>query len=156
MTGIFCSVLRTKPSKPRPRKIASLQYYSRGANVDHFRLHNPPSTTRCFHVRMETLGIESKPSSLNILKRFYTRVIPLEEYLRRNVSENRFEKITSAAKENKRMKTLIQTTLVCVNPRIHITDETDPFMDEISILTVGEHATQSEVNIFAFNGDRRS
>jgi len=96
---------------------------------------------------METLGIELKPSSLNILKRFYTRVIPLDEYLRRNVSESRFERITSAANENNGMKTLLQTALVCVNPRIHITDEEDPFMDEISILSVGEHATQSEVNI---------
>lgn len=105
---------------------------------------------------MATLGIDLKPSSLNILRRFYTRVIPLGEYLRGNVSSSRFERITAAATENQGMKTLLQTTIVCVNPRIHITDEEDVFMDEISILSVGEHATQSEVNLYAFNVDGRS
>jgi hypothetical protein len=97
---------------------------------------------------METLGVESNPSSLNILKRFYTRVIRLDEYLLRNVSESRFEIITTAAQKNEEMKTLLQTALVCINPRFHVTDEDDPFIDEISILSVGEHATQSEVNFF--------
>jgi hypothetical protein len=105
---------------------------------------------------METLGINSKPSSLNILRRFYTRVIPLHDYLQRNVSKNRFERITTAAKVNEGMNTLVQTALVCVNPRIHITDEEDVFMNEISILSVGEHATQSEVNLFAFDVNGRS
>lgn len=124
----------------------------RGANVDH---HHTSLATHSNRVLMETLGIDLKPSSLNILRRFYTRVIPLGEYLRGNVSENRFERITTAATENQSIKTLLQTALVCVNPRIHITDEEDAFMNEISILSVGEHATQSEVNLYSFNVDGR-
>src|SRR5438876_11860965 len=95
---------------------------------------------------MESLGIDSKPSSSNILRKFYTKVIRLNDYIQQNVSSNRFERITAAAQENNVMKTLLHTALVCINPKFNFLDDEDSSLDEISILSVGEHAAQNEVN----------
>jgi hypothetical protein len=92
----------------------------------------------------ETLGIDSKPSSLNILKKFYRRVTRLDEYLRENVSDSRFARITAASQQNAELMKLLNTSLVCFNPKF-LDDDDNEMDNEISILSVGEHVTQSEV-----------
>lgn len=99
---------------------------------------------------MDNLGVDSRPSSLNILKTFYQNVTRLDEYLKQNVSESRFTRITAAAQENDGLKNLLHTALVCVNPN-YLMDEDDEVDREISILSVGDHATQSEVRCPAWS-----
>lgn len=93
---------------------------------------------------MDNLGVDSRPSSLNILKTFYQNVARLDDYLKRNVSESRLGRITFASQENEGLKNLLHTTLVCVNPN-YLVDEDDEMDREISVLSVGDHTTQSEV-----------
>jgi hypothetical protein len=93
---------------------------------------------------MTGAAIETKPSSLNILKNFYVRVLPLEEYIKENVSENRFAKVRHASHEHEAMCKLIETAYVCINPQFHMIDDGDG-LDGPSILSIGEHATQTEV-----------
>jgi hypothetical protein len=99
---------------------------------------------------MDNLGVDSRPSSLNILKVFYRNITRLDEYLKQNVSESRFGRITAASQENEGLKTLLHTALVCVNPN-YLMDGDDEMDREISILSIGDHATQSEVRCFTWS-----
>jgi hypothetical protein len=94
---------------------------------------------------MDILTRGSRPSSFNILKKFYLSVTSLDQYLKTTVSENRYARIVSAAREHETMKKLIETAYVCVNPDLHIVEDDDGHRD-ISILSTGDSATQSEVN----------
>jgi hypothetical protein len=93
---------------------------------------------------METLKADSKPSSLNILRRHYIKVVRLGQYVKDKVSDNRYTKVTRVARENNGMKKLIETAYVCYDPNFHIGDDDDQ-LDDPSVLSLGEHATQAEV-----------
>jgi len=89
--------------------------------------------------------MDSRPSSLNILKKFFIRVTRLDEYIRGQVSENRYARLLSVAQEHEGMKNLIQTAYVCLNPKLQIMDDDDG-LDDLSVLSIGEHATQTEAS----------
>lgn len=93
---------------------------------------------------MTGITVDTKPSSLNILKKFYVKVVQLEHYIKENVSENRFAKIRSTSQEHEAMRKLIETTYVCINPQFYMIDEGDS-LDGPSLLSIGEHASQTEV-----------
>jgi hypothetical protein len=96
---------------------------------------------------MEALNdSSSKPSTSNILKRFYTKVISLEEHLQQTVSTTRFHRISDASRMNETIRKLIGTTLVCTTPKpsFHLEDD-DDIGEHTSHLSIGDHATQSEV-----------
>src|SRR5271155_1505605 len=42
---------------------------------------------------MDNLKADSKPSSINILRKFYLKVVQLNEYLQQTVSEGRYARI---------------------------------------------------------------
>lgn len=94
---------------------------------------------------MDPLKVESRPSTLNILRKFYTKVTRLDEHIKDTVSENRCAKVLRVAKEHEAMKKLIETAYVCVNPKINIIQDDDDGLDDPSVLSIGDHATQSEV-----------
>jgi hypothetical protein len=96
---------------------------------------------------MDGLKVESRPSTLNILRKFYTRVTRLDQYIRDKVSENRYAKVLRVANEHNGMSKLIETAYVCVNPKIHLIqdDDDDDGLNDPSVLSIGDHATQSEV-----------
>ena len=93
---------------------------------------------------MDGLETEHKPSANNILKKFYRKVVRLDEHIREKVSENRYTRILAAAREHEAMKKLIEMAYVCMNPRIHLEEDEDELAD-ISTLSIGDNATQSEV-----------
>jgi hypothetical protein len=88
--------------------------------------------------------MDSRPSSLNILRKFFLRVTRLDEYIKAQVSENRYARLLSMAEEHEGMKKLIQTAYVCFNPKLQIMEEDDG-LDDPSVLSIGDHATQTEV-----------
>lgn len=96
--------------------------------------------------------VESRPSTLNILRKFYTRVNRLDDYIRCKVSENRYAKVIGEAKDHDGMRMLIDTAYVCQNPKIRIiqndNDSDDDYdgLDYSSVLSIGDHVTQSEVS----------
>jgi len=94
---------------------------------------------------MDNAKMESRPSSLNILRKFFIRVTRLDEYIKGQVSENRYARLLSRAQEHEGMKKLIQTAYVCLNPKLQIMDDDDG-LDDPSVLSIGDHATQTEVN----------
>ena len=94
---------------------------------------------------MDTLFLDTKPSTSNILKTFYTEVTRLSDYLNHTVSSTRFARINIASHENEELNKLLNTSLVCLNPK-YITNEDDEEMErDVSILSMGGYATQSEV-----------
>jgi hypothetical protein len=93
---------------------------------------------------MEDLKVETKPTSFNILKRHYIKVVKLHDYIKQTVSERRNTRIEKAATDNESLKTLLSATYVCMNPQHHLEDDDD--MNEISILSNGEYSTQADVN----------
>jgi len=90
--------------------------------------------------------MDSKPSSLNILRKFYLRVTRLDEYIKGKVSDTRYARLVSVAQEHDAMKKLIQTAYVCFNPKLQIMDDDDNDFVDRSVLSIGDHATQTEVN----------
>jgi hypothetical protein len=93
---------------------------------------------------MDSLDTVSRPSSLGILKKYYSQVLQLDEYTKQNVSEGRFAKVLRVAGEHFGMKSLIETAYVCVNPNIFIDDDDDG-LDDPSILSTGENVSHGEV-----------
>jgi hypothetical protein len=98
---------------------------------------------------MDTLSdLDSKPSTSNILKRFYTKVISLEEHLHQTVSITRFRQIAKASRKNEIIRKLITTTLVCTSPIVSFDEDDDDNVGEhTSLLSTGDHATQAEVGL---------
>ena len=96
---------------------------------------------------MDGVKVDSRPSTLNILRKFYTRVTRLDEYIKDKVSENRYAKVLRVAREHDGMRKLIETAYVCVNPKIHIIQDDDDCdgLNDLLELSIGDHATQSEV-----------
>jgi hypothetical protein len=102
---------------------------------------------------MEALNDSTlKPSTTNTLKKFYTKVISLEEHLQQTVSTTRFHRVSDASRKNETIRKLIATTLVCTTPKpsFHLEDD-DDVCEHTSHLSIGDHATQSEV----FNSSAR-
>ena len=95
---------------------------------------------------MQTSNVDSRPTALNILKKHYIKVRILNDYLKESVSSGRYAKLQRVASENDAMRKLIETIYVCVNPKFHIMDD-DADVSERSILSIGDHATQTEVPI---------
>jgi hypothetical protein len=98
---------------------------------------------------MEALNdTSSKPSTSKILKRFYTKVISLEEHLQQTVSTTRFHRMSDASRKIEEIRKLIATTLVCSTPKpsFHLEDDND-VGEHTSHLSIGDHATQSEVSV---------
>ena len=104
-------------------------------------IDNRESTPRAYNLKMD-----SRPSSLNILRKFYIRVTRLDEYVKGQVSENRYARLLSTAQEHDAMKKLIQTAYVCLNPKLQILDDDDG-LGGPSVLSIGDHATQNEVEL---------
>jgi len=96
---------------------------------------------------MEANNVDSRPTVLNILKKHYLRVRLLKDYLKERVSSGRYAKLQRVATENEAMRKLIETAYVCVNPKFHLLDD-DEDISERSILSIGDHATQTEVIAF--------
>jgi hypothetical protein len=87
---------------------------------------------------------ETQPSSLNILRKYYVKVLRMDEFIKGNVSEKRFSRVQRVAQEHQGFRHLIETAQVCENPKPRFFEEDDG-LDDLSILSVGEHATQTEV-----------
>ena len=96
---------------------------------------------------MSDVKVGTQPSSLNILRRYYVKVLRMDEYLEENVSDNRFSRIQRVAQEHAGMKQLIETAYVCENPTFRFFEEEDELQD-VSTLSVGQNATQTEVRSF--------
>jgi len=95
---------------------------------------------------MDALGdLDSRPSTINILKRFYTKPITLEEHLQQTVSTTRFNRIANAIRKTETIRKLVTTTLVCSN-KISFDEEDDDVGEHTSLLLNGDHAAQSEVS----------
>src|SRR5579871_1396509 len=90
-------------------------------------------------------AMDCRPSTFNILKRHYIKVLKLNEYIKEKVSEARYAKLLNASRENNELKQLLEATYVCVNPKLHL-DEEDDGLDYPSILSTGDNATQPEVD----------
>jgi len=86
--------------------------------------------------------MDSKPSSLNILKKYYVKVLKMEEYIRESFSNNRYAKVLNTSRGHDGMTKLLQTAYVCFNPRLDIEDEDG--LDYTSILSPGKNTTQAE------------
>jgi hypothetical protein len=71
----------------------------------------------------------------------------MDEYFKETVSNNRFSKIQRVAQEHTGMKQLIETAYVCENPTFRMFEEVDELQD-VSTLSVGDNATQTEVYLF--------
>lgn len=94
------------------------------------------------------MTVDSRPSTLNILRRFYTRVNRLDEYIKSKVSEKRYAKVLLVATDHDGMRKLIESAYVCQNPKIsiiHDDDNDEDGLDHSSVLSIGDHVTQSEV-----------
>lgn len=89
--------------------------------------------------------MDSRPSSLNILRKFYLRVTRLDDYIKGQVSDSRYARLLSLAQEHDGMKKLIQTAYVCLNPKLQIMDDEDDDFCDRSVLSNGDHVTQTEV-----------
>jgi len=103
---------------------------------------------------IEAKSVDSRPTSLNILKKHYLKVRLLKDYLKERVSSRRYAKVERVAVENEGMRKLIETAYVCANPTFHILDD-DGDISERSILTIGDHATQTEVIVFGNRTESR-
>ena len=90
--------------------------------------------------------LDSRPSTINILKRFYTKAITLEEHLQQTVSTTRFNRIANATRKSESIRKLITSTLVCSN-KMSLDDEDDDVGEHTSLLSNGDHDTQSEVSL---------
>lgn len=94
---------------------------------------------------------------MNILKRHYVRVLRLDAYIQRKVSQNRYAKVLRAAQEHDGLKRLLATALVCINPKLDVAEDYEG-LDGHSILSIGPYVTQSEVHMFgaSLTGDCNS
>jgi hypothetical protein len=85
----------------------------------------------------------TKPSTFNILSKFYVKVLSLDVYIRGTVSTRRYTRISLAARENDSLRTLLGMTWVCYNPTLSMMD--DDGLDYPSITLSGEGCTQTDV-----------
>jgi hypothetical protein len=92
---------------------------------------------------MNGLETASRPSTLGILRKYYTSVLHLVDYIKENHSQNRFAKVLCVAEEHEGMKKLIETAYVCTTASLF--EDDDDGLDDQSILATGENASQIEV-----------
>ena len=103
-----------------------------------------PSSIKTPLIPMENVAVDSRPSSLNILKKHYIKVIRLDEYIKETVSAARYAKVLGGAREHEGMRKLVETAYVCMNPKLYMVEDDDEFNDP-SILSLSGHVTQAEV-----------
>jgi hypothetical protein len=92
---------------------------------------------------MDVLKLETRPSSFNILKKYYTNVAILKEHLQTIVSDKRFSRIVEMSTANEDLRKLIETTYICRNRDRFVEDED---ADETSMISA-ENSNQGEVCI---------
>src|SRR5947207_12334030 len=87
--------------------------------------------------------MDTRPSTYNILTKYFAKVIIMREYIQDTVSTNRYARIAQVARANDSLRTLLDSTYICYNPTLSIVD--DDGLDYTSILPTGEQYTQAEV-----------
>jgi len=88
--------------------------------------------------------MDTRPCTFQILAKYYVKVLSMNDYIKGTVSSGRFERISQTARENEALQTLLNTTYVCFNPTLAMTDEDG--LDYPSNARISEDCTQSEVS----------